>query len=352
MKEFWLEPKVSLRDDEVRDLVERTGADTLLLQSITPKQYVRVASRTPGADIYVTSNFEDPIIAKDGDRRLALELTVRDRKDQLRVNEALRLNPDYLIITCPNWKTIPLENIIAEAHGKTKLIASVAERDEARTALNTLELGVDGILVGSDKLGDLEIARGIFAKEHSPNLEKVSLVLAKISALKTMGLGSRVCVDTVELILPGEGLLTGCSSQALFLVEGEVHPNPHVNPRPFRVNAGPVSLYNFSGAEKTRYLSELSAGETVVLVNRSGQTRSVDVARVKIERRPMVLIEARIGDQVVKTIVQNAETVRLVTPDASKSVNELKPGDQVLVRLEEGGRHFGTKVEDEMIIER
>ena len=352
MKEFWLEPKPSLRDDEIRVLVERTGADTVLLQSITPRQYVRVASRTPGADIYVTSNFDNPIIAKHADSRLAVELTVRDRKDQLRVNEALRLNPDYLIITCPNWKTIPLENIIAETHGKTKLIASVTEPDEARTALSNLEHGVDGILVGSNKLDDLETARQIFASQHSPDLEKVSLVPAKITRVKTMGLGSRACVDTVELILPGEGLLTGSSSQGLFLVEGEVHINPHVNPRPFRVNAGPVSLYNFSRDGKTRYLSELSAGDTVVLVNRSGQTRSVDVARVKIERRPMLLIESRIGDQTVKTVVQNAETVRLVTPDGSKPVTELKPGDEVLVRLDKGGRHFGTKVEDEMIIER
>ena len=352
MKEFWLEPKVSLRDDGIRDLVEKTGADTVLLQSATPRQYVRVASRTPGADIYITSNFHDPIIAKSADTRLAVELTVRDRKDQLKVKEALHLKPDYLIITCPNWKTIPLENIIAETHGKTKLIASVTEPDEARTALSNMEIGVDGILMGSDKLGDLEIARQIFASKHSANLEKVYLVPAKITSVKTMGLGSRACVDTVELILPGEGLLTGCSAQGLFLVEGEIHTNPHVNPRPFRVNAGPVSLYNFSRDGKTRYLSELSAGDTVVLVNRSGQTRSVDVARVKIERRPMLLIEGRIGDQTVKTIVQNAETVHLVTPEGSKPVTELKPGDELLVRLDKGGRHFGTKVEDEMIIER
>jgi 3-dehydroquinate synthase II len=352
VKEFWLEPKVSLSDDEIRDLVERTGADTVLLQPATRKQYVRVASRTPGANIYITSNLDDPIIAKNADFPVAVELTIRDRKDQLRVNEALRLNPNYLIVTCPNWKTIPLENIIAETHGKTKLIARVTEPDEARTALSNLELGVDGILVRSDKPGDFEIAREIFATHQNAKPEKVSLVPAKITGLKTLGSGSRVCVDTVELILPGEGLLTGCSSQGLFLVEAEVHTNPHVNPRPFRVNAGPVSLYNFSRDGKTRYLSELSAGETVVLVNRSGETRSVDVARVKIERRPMLLIEAGIADRAVKTIVQNAETVRLVTPDGSKSVSELKPGDEVLVRLDEGGRHFGTKVQDEMIIEK
>jgi len=146
--------------------------------------------------------------------------------------------------------------------------------------------------------------------------------------------------------------LTGSSSQALFLVEGEVHPNPHVNSRPFRVNAGPVSSYVLSTSGKTRYLSELSAGQTVLLISRTGQTRSVDVARIKIERRPMILVEANIENRKITTIVQNAETVRLVTREGSKPVSEIKPGDEVLVRTEEGGRHFGTNVADEMVIER
>ncbi|TMI58613.1 hypothetical protein E6H18_01965 [Candidatus Bathyarchaeota archaeon] len=147
-------------------------------------------------------------------------------------------------------------------------------------------------------------------------------------------------------------MLTGSSSQALFLVEGEVHSNPHVNSRPFRVNAGPVSSYVLTANGRTRYLSELLAGQTVLLIDRSGRSRSVDVARVKIERRPMILVEASIGNRKLTTIVQNAETVRLVTRDGSKPVSEIKPGDRVLVRFEEGGRHFGTKVAHEMVIER
>ena len=352
MKEFWLEPRTSLSDDSIRNLVERTGADTVLLQSPMTRQYVRVASRTRGADIYVTSSFEDAASAKGLNSPVAVELTIHDRKDQLKINEALHLSPEYLIVHCSNWKIIPLENIIAEAHGKTKLIARIAKPEEGRTALSTLELGVDGILVQSDDPIDFEIAGDMFDTQRKANAEEVSLVAAKITTLKSLGSGSRVCVDTVELILPGEGLLTGCSSRGLFLVEGEVHTNPHVSPRPFRVNAGPVSLYNLSKDGKTRYISELSAGETVLLVDRSGHSRSVDIARVKIERRPMLLIEASHGDETVMTIVQNAETVRLVTPDGSKSVTELSSGDEVLVRLDKGGRHFGIKVLDEMIIER
>ena len=125
-----------------------------------------------------------------------------------------------------------------------------------------------------------------------------------------------------------------------------------MNPRPFRVNAGPIALYLLAPKGKTQYLSELSAGQSVLLVDKKGATRTVDVARVKIERRPLMLIEATIGSDTVKTIVQNAETVRLVNQTGSKSISDIKPGDEVLVRYEEGGRHFGTKVPNEMIVEK
>jgi len=131
-----------------------------------------------------------------------------------------------------------------------------------------------------------------------------------------------------------------------------MHSNNHVNPRPFRINAGPAALYVLVPDGKTQYLSELSAGEPVLLVDNRGRTRTVDVARIKMERRPMMLVEASVGSHAIKTIVQNAETVRFVTDDGSKSVSQLQVGDQVLVRYEEGGRHFGIKVEDEMIIEK
>jgi 3-dehydroquinate synthase II len=65
-----------------------------------------------------------------------------------------------------------------------------------------------------------------------------------------------------------------------------------------------------------------------------------------------MLIEASVGSDSVKTIVQNAETIRLVNHAGSKSISAIKPGDEVLVRYEQGGRHFGTRVPDEMIIEK
>jgi len=51
-------------------------------------------------------------------------------------------------------------------------------------------------------------------------------------------------------------------------------------------------------------------------------------------------------------MLQNAETIRLTNPGGeSVSVAELKPGDSVLVAVEQAGRHFGIKV-DETIVEK
>ena len=89
-----------------------------------------------------------------------------------------------------------------------------------------------------------------------------------------------------------------------------------------------------------------------MIVSRAGATRTGHVGRMKIERRPMVLVVTEANSHTFSIILQNAETVRLVSNVASTSVSELKAGDEVLLRVEEGGRHFGTLVADEMVIER
>jgi 3-dehydroquinate synthase II len=348
VKEFWLEPNPDLSPQAVRKLVDEARPHTILSDANITGIVGRIASRREGSDILVTSDLDRLSRAKKSEIPVALEVTIRNQRDLEGVSQALQLDPDYLLINCPNWKIIPLENLIVETKGHSKLIARTTSFEESRTALSTLELGADGIALASRDETEILKTRDLILGES----ENISLSTARVTRVKPIGTGARVCVDTTELLESGEGLLTGSSSQALFLVEGEVHHNPHVNSRPFRVNAGPVSSYVLTASGKTRYLSELSAGETVLLTDRSGRTRNADIARVKIERRPMILIEADIENRRLTTIVQNAETVRLVTKEGSKPVSEIKPGDEILVRLEEGGRHFGTKVADEMIIEK
>ncbi|MEM3004037.1 MAG: 3-dehydroquinate synthase II, partial [Candidatus Bathyarchaeia archaeon] len=192
-------------------------------------------------------------------------------------------------------------------------------------------------------------AAGKIVKKASLRLQ---LTEAEVTQVRPLGTGARVCVDTCDLMKPREGLLVGSQSSGLILVESETMENPHVEPRPFRVNAGAVASYLLTSPERTRYLSELKAGDEVMIVDSEGNTRMTNVCRVKIEWRPMVIVEARTGGRNINVILQNAETVRLVTREGSRSVSEMKPGERVLARVEAGGRHFGTKVEEESVIER
>jgi 3-dehydroquinate synthase II len=147
--------------------------------------------------------------------------------------------------------------------------------------------------------------------------------------------------------LPGEGMLVGNTSSALFLVHAETVENPYVNPRPFRINAGPVHAYTRVPGGKTSYLSELKSGDSVIITRFDGTTEEAVVGRIKQEKRPLMLVEAKIEERSLNIILQNAETIRLTAPDGSpKSIVTLKKGDEVLVAIEEGGRHFGHKIEE------
>jgi 3-dehydroquinate synthase II len=74
------------------------------------------------------------------------------------------------------------------------------------------------------------------------------------------------------------------------------------------------------------------------------------MGRNKIERRPMMLVEAEAQGQPISLVLQNAETIRLVDPQGKAiSVTSLKPGDKVLAHVEKSGRHFGMKVEESLI---
>ena len=190
--------------------------------------------------------------------------------------------------------------------------------------------------------------------EESPRTEEnlIPMAKGKVVSVKRIGQGARVCVDMRESMKPGEGMLVGSQSAGLLLVEAQVRRNRYIEPRPFRVNAGPVSSYVLTPGMKTRYLVELRAGDEILIVNRSGVARTGHVGRVRIERTPMMVIGIEIGGRGFSTIVQDAETVGLISDTASIAIPDLKVGNVVLLRVEEGGRHFGTFVPDEMVIER
>jgi 3-dehydroquinate synthase II len=255
---------------------------------------------------------------------------------------------EYLVVCTENWKVIPIENLIAHFQNtSTKLLAEVTNIEDAKLFLETLEIGADGLLIDTDKTSVIIELKGYFEKISE---RKLKLVCAGIVSIKPLAAGDRVCIDTCNFLNIREGLLVGSQSSALFLVHSETLGSEYVEARPFRVNAGSLHSYVLLPDGKTKYLSELKAGDEVLVVNSEGDTRATTIGRVKIETRPLILIEAEYGDERYQIILQNAETIRLVSERAVPSVTELKVGDKVLIYLsEEGGRHFGTLVKEKII---
>jgi 3-dehydroquinate synthase II len=346
LKELWLEIPQNASEQEKEGLLSlaQENADVILLKSETFNSSGKV-------DIIWLSELNEKKIAqlKKESKKTALRVSIQSKEDEDKAAKAAELGVEYVIINCLDWRVIPLENLIAKGRGKSKLIAEVTTSEDAKLVLEALELGTDGVLLKTVNPSELEKTIKLF-KAQAP---KMALTNAKILSIKPIGSGARVCVDTVDLMVPGEGMLVGCQSAGFFLVEAEVNENPYVQSRPFRVNAGPASHYTLTSTQSTRYLSELKAGDEVLIINREGKVRLTNVGRSKIEFRPLLLIEAQVDDTKIKTILQNAETIRLVTPIASKPVTELKPNDEVLVHLAaKGGRHFGISVPEETVIEK
>ncbi len=155
VKEFWLEPNPELSAETIRKMVDEVKPYTVLTDIKLPGVTAKIASRREGMDILVTSNFDHVSSAKRNKIPVALEVTIGDQKDLKRITQALELRPDYLLINCPNWKIIPLENLIAETRGRSKLLARTTSFDESRVALATLELGADGIALASHDTNEI-----------------------------------------------------------------------------------------------------------------------------------------------------------------------------------------------------
>ncbi len=267
----------------------------------------------------------------------------RDKKDEETI---VKLSTEKnLILETESWQIIPWENLIAK---NAKFYVFVSNEDELVQALTVLEKGVFGIILKEKNPVKL---KQLVTRIKSTKA-KTCLSEAEIVSVKTLPSGDRVCVDTCNIMTLGEGMLIGNSSNCLFLVHSESIENPYCDTRPFRVNAGAVHAYIKVSKEKTKYLSEIKSGDKVLIVNANGEIREGIAGRSKIEERPLVLITAKKDNSEFSVILQNAETINLVKKDKTPvSVTKLKKGDKVLVEINSGARHFGIKIE-ENIVER
>jgi 3-dehydroquinate synthase II len=278
---------------------------------------------------------------EDG-KKVGMLVELKSKKDEVKAKRLADKTPT-VVISAKDWKVIPLENLIVHFQGSgTKLMMVARTAQEAKLFFETMERGADGVLFVPEKLEELGKLRRL-VEETAPRLD---LVEGRITALRQLGLGDRVCIDTCSMLNVGEGMLIGNQSSCLFLIHSETLESEYAATRPFRVNAGPVHAYILMPDGSTRYLSELSGGDETLIVGADGHTRRVVVGRTKVERRPLLLIEADVEGERFSTIVQNAETIRVYSNGKIMSVSKLKIGDSIMLRMERGGRHFGMQVKE------
>ena len=318
---------------------------------LDPKKIGKV--KTKLKTVFSSSASDYVVLEKNGakpkGKKIGRKFQVLSNSDIEDILTVAKKGLDFVIIEVKDWKIIPLENIIAKLHKiHTKIFAIARTPEEVRKMFSILEVGVDGVIFSTSSINEIREVM-VYLGTKSFDMKP-----AKITEIKEVGDGERVCVDTASMLHKGEGILVGSRSNFLFLVHNESVGSSFTSPRPFRVNAGAVHCYTLSPDGTTNYLSEIETGSEVLILNQRGKARRVTVGRSKIERRPMLMIKATVGGETGGIIAQDAETIRFVKSNGQLvSVTHLKKGDTVMVHAKPAtGRHFGMEVSDEYILEK
>jgi 3-dehydroquinate synthase class II len=374
-RQWWFDAR-GLEDGDVSvlDAAYQSGCAAILMtvgqqqRVMTAKHRIVYVERLEqlgqlAADVAVLTPDEEILAqARQAGRKAGCYLRVENLETQFaRCREVVQRAYDFVAIEMHHATYIPFELLMAEAEAlPTRILrvvpiqglqGTVEEVHQAINAFGTMENGVDVLFRSSSawqiKRLDARIEEVLRGQMH--------LVEAEVVAVEHVGLGHRVCVDTTTLMTAEEGMIIGSTGWGGIFVCSETHYLPHMNLREFRVNAGGVHSYVWGPNNVALYLSELQSGSRALAVDVEGRTRVVTVGRVKIERRPLLLIRARLHpndppEAHVKTFLQNDWHVRVMGADRKvRNSTLVRPGDRLLAFADEPGRHTGLRVSESIV---
>ncbi|CAN0437100.1 unnamed protein product, partial [Ectocarpus sp. 12 AP-2014] len=277
--ELWLDARGATADEAVSEwALFQDQADTVLCDDNTTGELGSTSKRS----LVVK---DDGKLVDEKGTVVGASLEVTDPKSQSR---ALSLvgSVDWIQVTCSDWTMIPAENLVSAAGGTpTRIAVELSEPSQVQGAAFALQIGVDALLLGPDpNLWEAAVSareqRGIDGPatgalpspaDHGEGgtgggLDVVALSTGRVTRTREGGVGDRVCVDLIQSLKAGEGMLVGSSAKMLALVHAETFETGFAvrlsaSSRPFRINAGPVHSYALLGDGTTKYLSELCAGD-------------------------------------------------------------------------------------------
>ncbi|HJS81885.1 MAG TPA: 3-dehydroquinate synthase II, partial [Nitrososphaera sp.] len=266
-KELIIRPTVSKA--ALASFISKLAENGISTLNVDPKlvqgKNLRTIYESEEADLVVCKTIDQLRSLKSSGKTLGYFKKVLSNADVDEIEKASQAGAEFVIVDASDWKIIPLENIIAKLHkSKTKVFTTAKSSREVGTMFSVLELGVDGVILSSDNIDEVDSAR------QQLSTTKFPIRVAKILEVKDVGTGERVCVDTASMMTMGEGMLVGSKSNFMLLVHNESVGSSFTSPRPFRVNAGAVYCYTIAPDGNTRYLSEVESGSEVWIVNKSG----------------------------------------------------------------------------------
>jgi 3-amino-4-hydroxybenzoic acid synthase len=255
---------------------------------------------------------------------------------------------DYGIVHFADVTNIPLEFLIAWFQDSpVKILKRSSTIAEGEIAATTLERGSDGILLSPADASELWRAKHFLAIEAAGRL---TLVEWEVRRMVPCGVGDRACVDAAALLTTAEGVLVGSRCAAMVMLCSETHHLSYMPLPSFRVYAGGVHSYLLRPANQTSYLGDLRAGMSALAVHASGATRRVTVGRVKIERRPLCMIEFGSADGDGNIFVQNDWHVRVMGPGGEAiHVTDCVKGTKLLGYHAGEARHCGSPISEQLI---
>lgn len=332
----------------LRRQCRNSGCDTLQV-------WLESGIRQSGVDLILGEDLE-----VDGDalyidgKQVGRRVDVSTSEGQSKAR-SLAGSVEWILLDLGEWKMIPIENVIASCDGgPTKVAARISSTEQVLGASFALEIGVDALLVAEEILPTALIAKSQRGEKKDdtssvPQSTDFKLCNLKIIEVREGGVGDRVCVDLTSMLEIGEGMLIGSSASSMALVHGETIESEFVPTRPFRVNAGAAHSYILMADGTTKYLSELKMGDEVMVIGTNKTSYNAVVGRVKIEKRPFILFRWEDENHnEAGAILQQAETVRLVSESGLISITELKPNMSIMGWSGGTGRHVGMNISAEV----
>lgn len=167
----------------------------------------------------------------------------------------------------------------------------------------------------------------------------------KCQGITEMGIGTRVEIDFIDVLNENEGILVGNTAQGYVRILAECRQTDTYPPRPFRVNAGAIHQYIYVGDNKTKYLADIKAGDSI-LVTDGVNNRQVTVGRVKIEKREFIRV---VFDPITSATLQKADSIFLAGKDGAIHFMDMDDNSYFETYSDIGAaRHKGELIDEEI----